>query len=119
MKSPLGRCIPSGTISTRDFRVMNGMRYSPPLKRHLSLKENWHLTPYGQTWPQQQLIACGHSRSKRRRHDQWLHSTKRQPQTIVQKPARGLLCTVGKLDELFLRQVIFMRVPATTLIYGP
>src|SRR6266404_9151376 len=93
--------------------------HSPPLKRHMSLEKYTHFTPYGQTWPQQQPLACGHSRSTRRRHEQWLHSMKRQPQTIVQKPARGLLCTVGELDELFLRQVISMRVPAATLIYGP
>ena len=43
---------------------------------------------------------------------------KGQLQTIVQKPARRLLCTVGERGELFVRQIIFMGVTAATLIYG-
>ena len=43
------------------------------------------------------------------------HST-RQPLTIVQEPAGRLLCTRGKRGELIICQVIFMGVPAATLI---
>lgn len=36
---PLDGAFPLGQINTCDLRVVIGMRYSPPLKRHLSLRE--------------------------------------------------------------------------------
>lgn len=89
-------------INAYDLRAVIGMLCSPPLKRHLSLAEYWHVIPNGQTWPQQQPIPCGHSRSRHCHHDQQLHSIKRQLQTIVQEPARRMFCTVGQRRELFV-----------------
>lgn len=35
--------------------------------------------------------------------------------TVVQEPARGLLCIFGKCGELIFRQLIFMGISATAL----
>ena len=106
-------------ISVWDLRVVIGTRHSPPLKRHFSLLEYTHVTPNGQTWPQQQLVPCGHSRSRRCHHDQWLHLIIIiKQQTVVQEPARRTLCIDGECVELFVCQIIFVGVAAATLIYG-
>jgi hypothetical protein len=64
----------NNNINACHLRVVIGMRYSPPLKRHVSLGEYWHVIPNGQTWPQQQLAPFRHLRSRRCHHDQWIHS---------------------------------------------
>jgi hypothetical protein len=39
--------------------------------------------------------------------------------TVVQEPARRLLCIFGKCSELIFCQVIIMGISATALSYGP
>ena len=45
------------------------------------------------------------------------HST-RQQRTIVQEPARRLLCTDGERGQLLVCQLILVGVPAAALIHG-